>query len=101
MARTALEGEAYCKSQGKNYVVMLPGNGLSGRQNFPFPYGRNIEKASVTTTKFGVPLHGLVARYNPVNPDLNQAARDHVNYLNQSESSGKRPDCTSDEVSLI
>ncbi len=99
VARTALEGEAYCKSQGKELCSDVAWErACQGRQNFPFPYGPEYREGVCNDDKvWRSPSWPLVARYNPINPDLNPAARDHVNYLNQSESSGKRPDCTSDE----
>jgi len=99
VARTALDGEAYCQTQGKELCSDVAWErACQGTQNTPFPYGPEYKEGVCNDDKvWRSPTWPLVARYNPVNPDANPAARNHVNYLNQSESSGKRTGCASDE----
>ncbi len=99
VARTALEGEAYCKTQDKELCSDIEWEqACKGLRQTPFPYGPSYKEGVCNDDKvWRSPSWPLVARYNPANPDSNPAARDHINYLNQSEASGKRLGCVSDE----
>ena len=99
VARTALDGEAFCKSQGKELCSDVEWEqACQGMSKMPFPYGPEYKEGVCNDDKvWRSPIWPLVARYNPANPDSNPAARDHINYLNQSEISGKRAGCITDE----
>ena len=95
VARTALEGESWCKSQGKELCTDVQWQkACEDGKKTKYPYGNTYDHSACNDQKvWRVPNWRLVARYNPKDPDSWPESRDHIAYLNQATPSGSFSKC--------
>jgi len=98
-ARTALEGQAWCEAQAKELCSdVMWEQTCQGEDLQPFPYGMQYRPGVCNDDKiWRVPNWSLIAKFDPANPEKNPDALKHVMQLNQSERSGERQQCQSQD----
>jgi hypothetical protein len=99
VARNALEGEKWCKDQGKELCSDIQWqDACEGQAKNPFPYGKEYKKSQCNDDKqWRIVNWALVAGYNPENPNSTPQSKIHVDHLNQTEASENRAGCRTQE----
>jgi len=99
VAHTAKEAEALCEKMGKRLCSDQEWEtSCKGQKGWKFPYGPNYKQGVCNDDKiWRAPNWALIQHYNPLNPDENVQARDHVQLLNQSTPSGSYQNCLTTE----
>lgn len=99
VARTAKEASKWCQDHGKVLCTdVMWESSCKGKQNRTYPYGNSYKQGTCNDDKkWKVVKWDLVNRYNPQRPESDIPAMLHVNSLNQSEVSGQRENCQSED----
>ncbi len=100
LAHTALEGQSWCASQGKEMCTdVMWEKACEGTEDRTFAYGMEYVPGTCNDDKtLRAVTWSLVRAYNPAKPEANPEATNYVlTTLNQSEPSGSRPDCKSED----
>lgn len=100
VATKATEAMAFCQMQGKQLCSdMMWENACTGNgAKLPYPYGNQYRQGICNDDKKWKPVKwGQVARYHPATPSKYPQATAHIQWLNQSEPSGARSKCKSQQ----
>jgi formylglycine-generating enzyme required for sulfatase activity len=91
--KTAFEGEAWCETKGKRLCSEAEWvRACEGARKFDFPYGKTYKRGACNDDKRWIsPSWSAIASY-PAPKGVEEIAR-----LNQSEPSGDRPGCESED----